>query len=502
MPDSPSQIWSQLLQAFLSFGESYAGPLVAQVEAAVRSTGQPVEGVATAAAMTSMFVLAWLVRLVWKARRIRPRPGVKLSRVTRGPRALGYAAAIVLAAAFGAWGYGVKLASAAMAPGVVSPDGYRKTIQHLEGGIVRAIHVAEGDVVQSGDPLITLDDTQALARRQELLDRYIDLRAMEARLLAEKDGADEITVPADLTRMSIADYSRAIEDQADLFHSRRTSQAGREHILHQRIRQIEEQITGLGEMIAAEERQIALLERETEGAQKLYEDGLERLPRVLALQRDKAQVEVDRANNRARIAQNEQLIGETQMQLLALRDELAERVNEELTKVRSELAELRSQLASREDVLARTVIASPISGTVMHVRVTTVSGILKPGEPILEIVPQETKLIVDAQLRPVDIDTVFPGMQARVLLTAYRQRNLPQISGVLRSVSADILADERTGHPYYLAKVEVDRASLEEVGVQMLPGMPAEIMLLSGEQTLLDYIVSPMTESLNRSFRE
>jgi HlyD family type I secretion membrane fusion protein len=214
-------------------------------------------------------------------------------------------------------------------------------------------------------------------------------------------------------------------------------------------------------------------------------------------------VVAQRAANRAQIAQNRQVIGETQMQLLALRDQVAETVSEDLSKVRGELAELTSQLASRDDVLARTVIAAPIAGTVMHVRVTTVSGIVKAGETILEIVPQTSKLVIDAQLRPIDIDTVFPGMPARVLLTAYRQRNLPQIHGVLRSVSADSLTDDRSGHSYFLAKVEVDRASLEALGdIRMLPGMPAEIMLLSGEQTLLDYIASPITASLDHSFRE
>ena len=495
MPDNLDQIWLEVLTLWAR----YVAPQAAEAATAVRAAGLTVEGVATVGAVACLLALVWLTT---RPRRY-PEPGIKLSRVTRSPRALGYVAAVTLLAAFGLWGYGVRLASAAIAPGVVSPDGYRKTIQHLEGGIVRAIHVAEGDLVAAGDPLVTLDNTQAQARRQELHDRNIDLRAMEARLLAEQAGAGEIAVPADLMLMPVAEYSRAFEDQSALFLSRRTSQAGREQILNQRIRQVEEQIAGLREMIAAEEQQIALLDREIEGAQKLYEEGLERLPRVLALQRERAQVEAERADNRARIAQNQQGIGETRMQLLALRDDLAERVNEELTKVRAELAELRSQMTSREDVLARTVIAAPISGTVMHVRVTTVSGVIKAGEPILEIVPSETNLIIDAQVRPVDIEAVFPGMQARVLLTAYRQRNLPQIHGILRSVSADSLIDERTGHPYFLAKVEIDHASLDVLGdVQMLPGMPAEIMLLSGEQSLFDYIISPVSDSLNRSFRE
>jgi HlyD family type I secretion membrane fusion protein len=496
MFDSPTQLW----QEALAWWQLEVPPRLDEAWLAIQDAGLSPEGVVTAAATLGALGLLWIM---FRTRLRRARPRVELSRVVRGPRFLGYVAALLLVGAFGTWAYGARLATAAIATGVVSPDGYRKTIQHLEGGIVRTIHVTDGDTVEVGDPLVTLDDTQALARRQELRDRYIDLRAVEARLLAEKQGLDRIAVPAELLAMAEAAYRRAIDDQAALLKNRITSQVGRELILEQRIKQVDEEIAGLGEMIVAEEEQIALLEQEAENVQQLYDKGLERLPRLLELQRERARVITQRAANRAQIAQNRQVIGETQMQLLALRDQVAEAVSEDLSKVRGELAELGSQLASREDVLARTVVVAPIAGTVMHVRVTTVSGIIKAGDTILEIVPQTSKLIIDAQLRPIDIDTVFPGMQARVLLTAYRQRNLPQIHGVLRSVSADSLIDDRSGHSYFLAKVEVERTSIDALGdIRMLPGMPAEIMLLSGDQTLMDYILSPITASLDHSFRE
>lgn len=497
MFENPTKLW----QMALDWWQAEALPLVDRAWIATRDAGLSPEGVLTAAATV---VALGIVLLMLGQRRRRIRPRVELSRATRGPRWLGYIAAVLLVGGFGTWAYGARLASAAIASGVVSPDGYRKTIQHLEGGIVRTIHVKEGDVVAAGDPLVTLDDTQALARRQELRDRYIDLRALEARLLAEMQGRDAITIPAELLAFPAADYARAIDDQRALFTSRRASQNGREQILDQRVKQVDEQIAGLSEMIVAEEEQIGLLEQEAASVKQLYDKGLERLPRLLELQREAASVEAQRAANRAAIAQNRQLIGETQMQLLALRDEIVESVSEDLSKVRGELAELASQLASREDVLARTVVTAPIAGTVMHVRVTTVSGVVKSGEPILEIVPEGSKLVIDARLRPLDIDAVHPGMPARVILTAFRQRNLPQIHGVLRSISADSLIDERTGSAYFLAKVEVDRASLDALGegIRMLPGMPAEIMLMGDEQTLLDYLVSPITASLDHSFRQ
>lgn len=496
MFENPTKLW----QMALDWWQAEALPLVDRAWTATRDAGLSPEGMLAAAAVIGLCILL----LMFGERRRRIRPRVELSRATRGPRWLGYIAALLLVGGFGTWAYGARLASAAIAPGVVSPDGYRKTIQHLEGGIVRTIHVKEGDVVAAGDPLVTLDDTQALARRQELRERYIDLRALEARLLAEMQGHDAIDIPTELLAFPAADYTRAIDDQRALLASRRASQDGRDQILDQRVKQVQEQISGLTEMIAAEDEQIGLLEQETASVKKLFDKGLERLPRLLELQRETASVEAQRAANRAGIAQNRQLIGETRMQLLALRDEIAESVSEDLSKVRSELAELASQLAAREDVLARTVVTAPIAGTVMHVRVTTISGVVKPGDPILEIVPEGSKLVIDARLRPLDIDAVHPGMPARVILTAYRQRNLPQIHGVLRSISADSLVDERTGAAYFLAKVEVDRQTLDALdeGIRMLPGMPAEVMLLGDEQTLLDYLVGPITASLDHSFRQ
>lgn len=461
---------------------------------------RPALAVGLAAALGLLLLLIFIgVRRRWSGGPY----GVPLAGLTRRPRTLGYAAVLVLLASLGGWASIAPLASAALAPAVVSPDGYRKTIQHLEGGIVQAIHVREGDSVVAGHELVTLDKTQARARHRELRERYAHLLAMEARLTAEQVDADEISTPDEFAGMADINGRRALDGQAALLQSRRATRDGREQILGQRIRQLEEEIAGLREVISAQDRQIALIEQEIVGVQMLYDKGLERLPRLLALRRAKAEIEAEKAANRAKIARNGQEIGETRIQLLTMGEQENERVNEELTKVSASLAELRSQLASREDVLTRTVIRAPISGTVMNLRVTTETGVIGSGEPILDIVPTGGKLIIDAQVKPIDIDNVRPGMTARVLLTAYRQRNLPQIYGVLRSVSADRLVEDRSGNAYFLAKVEVDPDDLAELeDVRLMPGMPAEVMILIGERTVLDYLLRPLVESITKSFRE
>ncbi|WP_342241813.1 HlyD family type I secretion periplasmic adaptor subunit [Inquilinus sp. OTU3971] len=447
-----------------------------------------------------------MLLLLWFAvrrRRATIVDATSLARMTRGPRVLGYGALLLLTAGFGSWSVTAPLAGAAIAPGVVSPDGHRKTIQHLEGGIIRGIHVREGDFVAAGATLVTLEDVQARAKYVEIRERYTHVLAVKARLNAEAIDAREIDFPTELVALGSGEAERAMAGQEALLRSRRATFQGKERILGQRVKQLEEEITGLRQMIAAQDAQLALLDQEIAGVQELYNKGLERLPRLLALQRASADIGGEQAENRAKIARNGQEIGETEMQLLTMRQQQREDVDEELTKVAAELAELRSQFPSREDILTRTTIQAPISGTVMNVRITTATGVIRPGEPILDIVPTEAKLIIDAQIKPTDIDVVRPGMTARVLLTAYRQRNLPQIHGTLRSISADRLVEDKSGTAYYLAKVEVDPSELSQLdGVRLIAGMPTEVMILTGERTLLDYLLRPLLDSITRSFRE
>jgi HlyD family type I secretion membrane fusion protein len=451
-------------------------------------------------------ILAVCLALLWLAARRRPARGVNaagLAEMVRGPRALGYAAGFVFFAGLAGWSWIAPLASAAIAPGVVSPDGNRKTVQHLEGGIIRTIHVREGDVVIVGDKLVVLEETQARAKLDEMRERHVHLLATESRLIAEQNGAGQIDFPPELTAQAAIGAQQAMASQQDLLSSRRATQQGKEQILAQRVKQSEEEIGGLRKVIAAQTTQLQLLDREITGVRHLYEKGLERLPRLLALERTQAEVFGEQANNDARIARIQQQIGETEIQLLTMREQDKERANDELTKIRASLAALRSELPSREDVLTRTAIQAPISGTIMNVKVTTETGVVVAGQPILDIVPGEAKLIIDARLKPNDIDVVQPGMRARVLLTAYRQRTMPQIFGTLRSVSADRMVDDRTGDAYFLAKVEVDPDELAHLtDVRLTPGMPAEVMILTGERTVLDYLLRPLLDSFIKSFRE
>lgn len=427
-----------------------------------------------------------------------------LADYVRGPRRLGWATILLVFGVGGGLAAAVPLSGAAIAPGIVSPDGSRKTVQHLEGGIVRQIHVREGDPVTVGQPLLTLQDTQAQAEYGELSERLIHFVATEARLMAEQSGATSI-LPTDATALLDPNkMAAALRGQSILFESRIATLDGREKILGQRIMQLEEESNGVREVMIAQDEQLALIDREIAGVKTLLDQGLERLPRLLALERAQSELRGERAANVARIARNEQAIGESEMELLTLRQEFHEKGSEELNGVRAELATLRSKLPARLDILDRTIVTAPIAGTVMNIQVTTETGVVRPGDPLLEIVPQDAVLIVDARVRPIDIDVVRPGMGAQVMLSAFTQRNLPQIHGTLRSISADHLTDERTGESYFLAKVEVDGAHLKEIdeNFELTAGMPADVFILTGERTALDYLIKPFIESITKSFRE
>lgn len=448
-------------------------------------------------------MMLFLALLVFSRRGGKRSGAPTLAAQTRRARYSGFAAILVLVSVLGGWSLMAPLASASLASGVVSPDGKRKTVEHLEGGIIRQIHVREGDVVAAGDALFTLEDVQARARYRELQDSNLHLRAVEARLLAERTGADVLHFPDDLTASTEDTATKAMAAQEELFESRRATFEAQRRILGQRINQLEDQNDGLRAVITGYDQQLALIAEEIEGVQALYERGLEKYPRLLALRRAEAELNSGIATNRAHISENMQKIGEAEWQILGLRERTVETANTELTQIQQKLSQIQTQLPSRQDVLTRTIIRAPIPGVVMNVHPTTESGVVRPGEALLDIVPQDSSLIIDARVRPTDIERVRPGMKARVVLTAFRQRDMPLIHGDVRSVSADRLEEDRTGTPYYLAKVVVNPDDLARApNVKLVPGMPAEIMILDGEQNLMGYLLEPFLRSIRHSFRE
>jgi HlyD family secretion protein len=406
----------------------------------------------------------------------------------------------------GWWAASAPLAGAAIAPGVVSPDGSRRVVQHLEGGIIREILVRDGTRVRAGDPLIVLEDIQARAGFDALQARFHTLAATQARLLAEQSAAAGVRFPASLIEATTQDPTalEAMVAQRALFDTRAKALEDRKDILRRRMEQLREEIAGLEAQIGADSRQILLIDEEIQGVEQLYRKGLERKSRLLALQRARTDIEGTRAERQARIAQARQAIGETELQIIAQDTAQLEATNEEASRIQVELAEVEQRLAASRDVLERTLISAPLDGTVVGLRFRTAGGVVRPGEPVLEIVPQNEELLIDARVSPMDIDVVRAGLPARVVLPAFQQRNLPQIEGRVRQVSADAIADPQTGQRFFEVRVQIDRGQLAALGpaLELTPGMPAEVYITTGERTALDYLLGPFFDSLRRAWRE
>ena len=401
---------------------------------------------------------------------------------------------------FGVWGAFAPLESAAIARGILSVDTKRKTVQHLEGGIVADILVEEGEEVVAGQDLVALDDTKARTSFSLIEAQYHSTAALQARLQAERDGLEQIRWPEWLREA--ASEAEIFATQERIFRARAKLLENHTGIYEHRIAQMGEEVAGFKEEIKAQNRQIELLEEEVQGISGLVEKGFEGKTRLLALKRRQAEVAGARARNRALIARVGQRIGEARLNITELANSRLNEVVEELRDAETRLSELRERLSAARHVLSRTHITAPVSGAVVNLQVFTRGGVVRPGQALMDIVPAGDELVIEAQVEPIDIDVVYVGLPAQVRLTAFSQLTTPILTGTVLQVSADSLVDERTGATYYVARVGLDMGQPGLEGLKLQPGMPAEVMIVTGARTPLDYLLKPIVTSLGRALRE
>lgn len=404
---------------------------------------------------------------------------------------------------FGVWAALAPLGSGAIAQGQLQVSSNQKTVQHLEGGIIAAINVKDGDIVREGDVLIRLDDTRALVEFELLRKQFLTQLGTRARLEAERDDLAEINFPQDLlSAVSDDDVKEVIAGQRRLFANRISARDSQFGLLRRRIQKTREEITALQAQQRADARQYELIQEEIRDVRGLYEKGLARKPQLLALERTAVQLEGSIGNRKALIARAEQTIAETDFQLLNTQERFKTEVETSLREVQDQLIDLRDRLKAARDALDRTRIRSPQDGKVYGMRFFTVGGVIGPGEAIMGIVPLGDTLVVKARIDPVDIDVVEVGAEASVRLTSFSQRTTQPIDGRLVSISADIVEPER-GNPYYEARVELDRESLaKQPTLELVQGMPATVIISTGDQTLLEYLLAPLVRSFELGLRE
>jgi len=405
---------------------------------------------------------------------------------------------------FGAWSALAPLESAAIAAGVIESESSRKTIQHLEGGIVGEILVKDGDTVSAGQVLIRLNDVKARTQLVALTGQLWDALAREARLVAERDGLDQIQYPDSLTTQSgDPAVQLVIAGQTKIFQARRAALDSKIKLIKQRIAQVQQEIVGLQAQETASRKRAAILQDEVAGLRQLLNKGIVPKPRVLAIEREIVAVEGRQGELAAQIARAEQTIAEAEVNIISLENDTRNEIAQSLRDTQNQIHELVEQIQAAAHVLTRTEVRAPEAGVVTDLRVRTPGGVVAGGEPLLDLVPKEDRLIVAAQIRPEDIDLVRPGLSAQIRLIPYRQRRTPPIAGRVIHVSADRLVDQRSGQPYYLARVEADEAMLKRLkDVEMVAGMPTEVMIKTGQTTVALYVLAPVLDSFDRAFRE
>jgi HlyD family secretion protein len=405
----------------------------------------------------------------------------------------------------GIWAATAPLAGATIAPGVVSPEGSRRTVQHLEGGIIRDIRVKEGDKVKAGETLVELSGVSAQAEVGQLTTRLRTLAATEARLKAEQSGAKApVFDHPSLADRNDPEVAAIIAQQSHEFRTREAADRNRVEILTQRIAQLKEQNVGTDRQITSIRRQLALIREEIVAKKELLEKGYETKPRLLALQRNEAELSGNEGELLARIARNDEAIGETKLQITNTQVQRKEDIDRDLADTQGKRIELESQLAASLDKLKRTDIVAPVDGTVIDLHFKTKGGVVRPGEPILDIVPDHETLVIDARIQPRDIDDVHAKGSAYVTFPSYPQRRMLRVPAAVERVSADTLSDQRTGERYYTAKVVVDASALKDLDpfVDLMPGMPAEVYISTTQRTFLRYLLQPFLFAVERSFRE
>lgn len=418
----------------------------------------------------------------------------------------GYAVIAFAFVGLGGWAAFASVDSAVMASGVVSVESKRQVVQHFEGGIIKSIHVQEGDLVKAGDVLFRLDPTSAQANYDAVRAQLDATLATEARLVAERDQQDSIIFSNDLlARKTLSSVKEVIGDQTAQFRDRKVALGGQIEILGNRIGQLRTEIEGLAQEKLSADQQLHFIDEELEGARSLEVKGLVTKARVSGLEREKARLFGIVGRNTADSAKSEGSIGEIQMQIQQLRQQRAEEVGEQLVSIRQKLSELRERMNVATSTLDRVNIRAPRTGTVQNInsRTYTVGAVVRTGDTMLEVVPEDEALVIDARVGVQDIDRLATGTMVEVKFPNFHARTTPLILGKLMSISSDRLVDDATHEPYYLARIAIADTDIPlEMKTALRPGMPAEIVFNTGERTVLNYMVRPLTDALGRSFRE
>ena len=416
----------------------------------------------------------------------------------------GLSVVVLLAGGLGGWASTAQISGALIAPGSIVVESNVKKVQHPTGGVVGEVRAHDGDLVKAGDVVVRLDDTVTKASLAIVTKSLDGLWARAARLEAEQRGLDKVTFPPMLTdRANDPDVKAVMASETKLFEVRVNGRIGQRAQLRERITQLNEEISGLTAQEKAKDREIELVEQELTGVRDLYDKHLVQLTRLTTLERDAARLSGERAQYVASRAQAKGKITETELQVIQVDKDVVSDVSKDLRETNDKIGEFVERKVTAEDQLRRVDIRAPQDGMVLQSSVHTVGGVITAGDAIMLIVPQADDLQVEAKVNPQDIDKLQVGQKTLLRLSAFNQRTTPELNGVVTRVSPDVTTDQRTGQSYYTIRVSMPPQEVARLGeAKLIPGMPVEAFVQTGERTLLSYLIKPLSDQLMRAFRE
>jgi HlyD family secretion protein len=411
---------------------------------------------------------------------------------------------LVLTFGFGGWASTVPISGALIAPGSVVVDSNVKKVQHPTGGVVGEVRVRDGDTVKAGDIVVRLDETVVKASLAIVVKTLNGLWARAARLEAEQRGVDKIKFPQQLLDQgNDPDVRDVMASETKLFEVRVNGRAGQKAQLRERVTQLNEEIAGLTAQEQSKDKEIALVEKELTGVRQLYDQHLVQISRLTTLERDAARLNGERAQYIASRAQAKGKITETELQIIQVDKDMVSEVSKDLRETNDKIGEFVERKVTAEDQLRRIDIRAPQDGMVLQSTVHTVGGVITAGDAIMMIVPQADALSVEAKVNPQDIDKLQIGQKTLLRLSAFNQRTTPELNGAVTRVSADVTTDQRTGQSYYTIRVSMPPEEVARLGDnKIIPGMPVEAFVQTGDRTMFSYLMKPLSDQLMRSFRE
>jgi HlyD family secretion protein len=417
---------------------------------------------------------------------------------------VGLAVVVLLAGGLGGWASTAQISGALIAPGSVVVESNVKKVQHPTGGVVGELRARDGDVVKAGDVVVRLDDTVTKASLAIVTKNLDGLWARAARLEAEQRGLDKIVFPRSLLeRADDPEVKTVMASETKLFEVRVNGRTGQKAQLRERVTQLNEEIAGLTAQEKAKDQEIALVEKELIGVRDLYDKHLVQLTRLTTLERDLARLAGERAQYIAARAQAKGKITETELQIIQVDKDMVSDVSKDLRETNDKIGEFVERKVTAEDQLRRVDIRAPQDGMVLQSTVHTVGGVITAGDAIMLIVPQADDLQVEAKVNPQDIDKLQVGQKTLLRLSAFNQRTTPELNGIVTRVSPDVTTDQRTGQSYYTIRISMPQEEVARLGdVKLIPGMPVEAFVQTGDRTLISYLIKPLSDQLMRAFRE